>query len=107
MDASIDAAQSGLRLSIAVAVKAARDAWQHVGCYLEVMLIPVKGGQDDRGDGAPHAMRSWIGGIGWGGRQRVPVGVRNRLWIAVGVSQADGRDRPPDLVVVLGFVESD
>src|SRR5690349_8108336 len=51
-------------------------------------------------------MSAWIRGVEGCHGERRPIRYANSGWIAVCVGLANGRDGPPQLVVVLGFVES-
>src|SRR5207302_8543430 len=102
-----DTAQAGLRRHVRVAIKGPNGAWQNVGGYTDLILVPEEGGQHSRSGRANRAVGAWIRGIRCGDSEWRPGRVADRCRIPVGVGQADCRDRPPELVVVLGVVEGD
>ena len=103
----VDSAQASLGRNIAVAGIARNDAWQNVGGDADLILVPEEGGQYGRSSRANRAVGAWIRGIRCSDGQRRPIRVANCCRIPVGVGQADGRDRPPEQVVVLGVIEGD
>ena len=70
-----------------------------------MILVPEEGGQHGRSGRANRTVGAWIRRIKCGDGERRPGRVADCCRIPVGVGQADGRDRPPELVVVLGVVE--
>jgi len=102
-----DPAQAGLRRHVVVAGKGPNDAWQYVRGDADLILVPEEGRQHGRSGRANGAVGAWIRGISCGDGERRPGRVADRRRIPVGVSQADGRDGPPELVVVLGVIEGD
>ncbi len=103
----VDPAQAGLRRHVAEAGKGPNNPWQDVRGDADLILVPEKGGQHSRPRRANSAVGAWIRGISCGDGERRPIRVADRRRIAVGVGQADGRDGPPELVVVLGVIEGD
>ena len=105
--AGVDAAETGLLRSGAEAAERAGHAGQCRRGEREVLLVAVKAGEDVGSGGADGAMRAGVGGIGGSvAGEREPVRVADGVGVAVGVGEADRRDRPPELVRVLGVVEA-
>ncbi len=74
----------------------------------EVLVVAVEAGEHVGAGGADRAVRAGVGGVGRGvPGEREPVRVGDGLRVAVAVGEADRRDRPPELVGVLGVVEGD
>ena len=103
----VDSAQAGLGRYIAVAGKGPYDAWQDIGGDPDLILLPEEGGQHGRCGPANHAVGGWIRGIRCGGGERCPGRVADDRRIPGRIGLADGRDGPPQLVVILGVVEGD
>ncbi len=99
-----DPAQAGLCRNVVVAGKGPNGTWQNVRGYPDLILVTEEGGQHGRSGRANRAVGAWIRGISRGDGERRPGRVADRRRIPVGVGQADCRDWPPELVVVLGVV---
>src|SRR3989442_5311726 len=103
----VDPAQAGLGRNVAVAGKGPNGAWQNVGGDADLILVPEEGGQYGRSGRANRAVGAWIRGIKCGNGERRPIRVADYCRIPACFGQADGRDRPPDLVMVFGVIEGD
>src|ERR1700730_6912400 len=96
-----DAAEAGLGRNVAVAVKGAHRTRQGARCHLDLVAIAEDARQDGRTGGADGAVRPGIRGIGGGGGEGGPGRVGGGCWNPVRVREADGRDRPPELKLIL------
>ena len=103
----VDPAQSCLGRNVAVAGKGPNGAWQNVGGDADLILVPEEGGQHGRSGRANRAVGAWIRGIKCGNGERRPIRIADYCRIPACFGQADGRDRPPDLVMVFGVIEGD
>src|SRR3981081_3920497 len=105
VDAAVDTAQPGLAGGGAVAGEGTGHAGEHVRGDGDPVVVTEEAGQHRSSGAADSAVGTGIERIGRRGQERGPARVTGGGRVAVVVCIPDGRDRSPEMEVVLGVVE--